>query len=75
MFQEVIMVKVYKLSDADTDFEKADSTYIGCIKIMWKETVRSEKDGESQLLQFKEELRDPTGDVKCDLSGMISGEL
>jgi hypothetical protein len=47
MFQEVIMVKVYKLSDADTDFEKADSTYIGCIKIMWKETVRSEKDGES----------------------------
>lgn len=42
---------------------------------MWKECIATEKDGESKLIQFKEEFRDPDGDCLVDFTGTLSGEL
>ena len=42
---------------------------------MWKECVQKEKDGESKLIQFKEEFRDPDGESNVDFTGTLSGEL
>ena len=42
---------------------------------MWKECVQKEKDGESKLIQFKEDFRDPDGESTVDFTGTLSGEL
>jgi hypothetical protein len=75
MYQEVLKIKVYKLREDQDDFKLADKTYIGCIYVMWKECVNTEKDGESKLIQYKEEFRDPDGECNVDFTGMLNGEL
>jgi hypothetical protein len=42
---------------------------------MWKECVNNEKNGESQILQYSEEFRDPDGQVNVGISGLLSGDL
>lgn len=73
LYQEIIRVSVYKVSDEATNFKTADKTFIGCIYIQWKECVDREVNGESPFLFFDEELRDPEGKCDVDLSGMFTG--
>ena len=42
---------------------------------MWKECVNTAIDGESKLIQYKEDFRDPDGECNVDFTGTLSGEL
>lgn len=42
---------------------------------MWKECVETVVDGESKLIQFNEDYRDPDGECTTDFNGTLSGEL
>ena len=59
----------------EENFKLADKTYIGCIYIMWKECVNTAVDGESKMITFMEEFRDPDAECSVDFTGTLSGDL
>jgi len=75
LYQEIIRAKIYRCASDETDFDRADKTYVGSIFIAWKECVEREQNGTSEWLSFEEELRDPEGDCTVGIGGMFVGQV
>ena len=78
MFQEVIVIKTYKVKQDSKpeDFNVDDKEFIGSIYVSWKECPQTESDdGSSKILQFTTELSDPDDSSINSISGAISGSV
>ena len=77
IYKDYILVSIFKCDSEDKNFKLADKTLVGFAYIMWKECVERVKDGASDYLQFKLELRDLLGQVDPSVSvtGEIKGEV
>ena len=77
IYNDYILVSIFRCDSEDKNFKLADKTLVGFAYIMWKECVERVKDGASDYLQFKLELRDLRGQVDPSVSvtGEIKGEV